>query len=380
MKTSIIRQACFMLLICALMASCHTEGGSHKEHDTHEEEEHAHGLELTEEQMQTVGIRLGSFSEIGISEGISATGELAVDPRCRAEVAPLMPGLIKEIYVTAGQQVRKGMVVAAIENVDAISLREELAAATARLQLAQTEYDRQKKLAQHGAGISKNLDKAQAELEIERAAVEAAKARMKTSSVSAPISGIVASVEATIGAGADISRPLLTIVDNSSVFALLRVYEKDLEKIHKGDRVSLRLTNGSAEMQGLVEEIVRALDPSAKTIDVKVRITEGKNPELIPGMALNGFISPEESLVRALPEEAVVSMEGKSYIYVLQGSESENGRLLYSFRPVEVAKGASRNGMVEISPVGDIPGDARIVVAKAFYLASMEADHGEHNH
>lgn len=175
-------------------------------------------------------------------------------------------------------------------------------------------------------------------------------------------------------------QPIMTVIDNSGVYAMVRIYEKDLNKVRKGMPVEISLTNGSGLLQGKVEDVIRAIDSESKTIDVRVGISGADKTSLIPGMAVNAYISTGEAEVTALPEEAVVTIEGKDYIYMLAQKEKHDGEEMSVFRPVEVVKGNSRNGFVEVNPVEDLPRDARIVVSKAFYIASMAVDHGEHNH
>lgn len=367
----------------------------HDEHGHGAEDRHDGVIELSQKQMDAVGIGLGTFSTMILGESINAAGELTVDPRHIADVTPVMNGIISHITVREGDMVKTGTVVANIENLEINTLMRDYKESLSSLKLAEREYERQKKLSQHGAGIAKNLERAAIELENAKSMVESAAAGMKlagvnpgqiegrgriSAAVKSPISGIVTKIYGKIGSEAGSMQPIMTVIDNSGVYAMVRIYEKDIHKVRKGMPVEISLTNGSGLMQGKVEDVIRAIDSESKTIDVRVGISGADKTSLIPGMAVNAYISTGEAEVTALPEEAVVTIEGKDYIYMLAQKENHDGEEMSVFRLVEVVKGNSRNGFVEVNPVEDLPRDARIVVSKAFYIASMAADHGEHNH
>lgn len=384
------------LVICFVMAGCRPADHSGHAHGSDEaEEEHEEAVELTERQIQTVGIELGGFSTMALGETVSAAGELMVDPRNMADVTPLMGGVITDIRVREGNFVRAGETVARIESMEAGSLVQDYRGAVATLRLAENEYERQKKLADHGAGIGKNLERARIEYDSAKSAVETCRKQMAMAgidpgqaessnkislTVKAPITGTVAKVYGRIGGEAGGAQTILSIVDNSGVFAMVKIYERDLGKIQAGMPVDISLTNGSGLLRGRVEEVIPVIDPVSKTIDVRVALLEDDKRNLLPGMAVNAYIGSAERETAVLPEDAVVSLEGKDCIYVLAGEEDHEGEKRLVFLPVEVVKGHARNGFVEVNPVGELPDDAKIVVAKAFYLASMAADHGEHNH
>ena len=397
MKTKQISSIIITAFITLVASACSPSGKPSHAEGPEEGHEHGGEIELSEIQMQTVGMRLGGFSSIPMGEGVTANGELRVAPQSIADVTPLIQGLIRKISVSEGQYVSAGTVVATVENIDIGTFISEYADARMRLQLAENELNRQQQLAEQGAGVPKNLDSARIEYESAKSAALAGRERLKmlginpdsatgttsrlTVPVTAPISGVVTNIYGRIGSEAGPSQPLMTIVDNKSIYALLKIYEKDLHIVKKGEAVELSLTNGTGLLHGTVEEITRSVDAATKTIDVRVSISpDDRSADLIPGMAINAYINSGVEEVPVLPEEAVVSVEGKDYIYVLDDKENHDGQTMYVFKPFEVVKGNTRNGFVEVKVMEPLPDDAEIVVSKAFYIASMAADHGEHNH
>lgn len=384
----------FASLVLLGAAGCRqaAENGEKAEH----EEVHSHGeeIELTERQMKTVGIETGNFTRMALGEGIEASGELKTDPQNVADVTPLMNGIIKTILVKEGQYVKAGNTVATMEALETNGLLREYSDALSALKIAQDDLTRQQKLAAHGAGVAKNLDRAEIEYERARTTADAYRAQLKSAgldagtsgstgrvmAVKAPISGIVTRINGRIGGEGGSTQPIMTIQDNSQLYGEVRVYEKDIDKIKTGEDVDITLINGSTVLKGKVDGLVRAIDPESKTINVRLSIRKPSEIELLPGMAISAYITTGAEEVSALPEDAVVTMEGRDYIYVLDETELHDGETFYCFRPEEVVKGRARNGFVEVRPVSALPEGAKVVVSKAFYIASMATDHGEHSH
>ena len=72
------------------------------------------GLELSAEQMKSVGIVTGPIEQKNLDAVVKANGQLAVPPQNKAEVSILSGGIISNIDVLEGQQVHKGQVLATI--------------------------------------------------------------------------------------------------------------------------------------------------------------------------------------------------------------------------------------------------------------------------
>lgn len=387
-----------LLCFVGYLTSCANHASETKE----ETEEHDHGheegaeIEISEKQLATVGIQLGHIEMKPIGSGLTVNGELAVSADQTADVSPMHTGKVISIVVKEGETVSAGRVLATIETFDMIPVEQSFIAAKSQVKLCEQEYARQKALAEHGAGIAKNLQRADIDLQTARAEMESLASQLRMSGISpasvspgnlqnritvkAPISGVVNKIYGKVGSVADLSTPLMQITNNNALFALLRVYEKDLKGVKTGQRVEMSLTNGEGLLQGVVQSVNHTLDPETKVVDVKVSITGGDRKSLLPGMALNAVISSQEVMSRVLPEDAVVSKGDRSFIYMVEGEETEGSVKMYHLVPVEVVTGTVQNGYVEINPVKELPEDATVVTSKAFYISSMASDHGEHNH
>lgn len=396
MKTTIYVLLSFVLTI--LTAGCkssgHSEGEDAHAHGHSHEEGESMEVELTQAQMDAVGIRLGSMETREMSDDFHATGVLEVDPKNEALVSSRLPGSIVRLCVTAGQKISAGQVVAYVDAPDLAILRQDYLLARQEAQAATVEYERQQALASQGAGIRRNLDSARSALTQAEIRLQGAERRIRDYGVApeggnsplypvkSEISGTVVFVEASIGSFADMQTPIARVVNNNAVFCSLQILEKDINSIKTGMRVEMSLTNDpSLTFRGSIADITPVIGEQNRAIPVKVVLDGDRSGlNLIPGMAVTANIISGGNAVEALPEAAVVSSEGKNYIFMLEDQHDEGGVKTYHFEKREVITGIISNGYVAVTPLEPLPEDASIVVAGAFYLNSMTSDHGEHNH
>ena len=95
-----------------------------KEAQAHEEETE-NIVSLTEEQMQSVGIELGKVEQKELTATIKANGNLSVPNNSKGNATSLYGGVIKTLRVQIGSYVKKGQVIATIENAQFIQLQED---------------------------------------------------------------------------------------------------------------------------------------------------------------------------------------------------------------------------------------------------------------
>lgn len=347
-------------------------------------------IPLSQSQVKTAGISFGVPENRNIDTTLTANGQIVLRAKDKANVASLMGGIVKHIYVTDGQTVKKGQVVATIENTDVVSLQREYYSASKDCEFARLDMQRQKTLDKSGAGIKRNLEQANKEYHIAQArmqgiAQQLAQMGISTTSaahgkfitsfpVKAPISGTVSGITASLGSYADMQTPLMTIRDNAAVECDLNVYEKDINKISTGDNVLMTVTNEpSTKIYGKVYGINKYFTDGSKSIAVHVKLLSGHD-KIFDGQYVNGIISVGHRHGTTLPSKAIVHSDGKSYIFALNGKPDKHG---YHFSRHEVTTGVTDNGYTAVKLCKHIQKGQEIVTDNAFYLASLVGDHGE---
>ncbi len=110
---------------------------------------------------------------------------------------------------------------------------------------------------------------------------------------------------------------MFRVVNNSKLHVDLFMNEQDIEKVKVGQKVDITLTN--LPVKSYTAEIFaigNAFESSAtKTIPVHAEITGNKHG-LIDGMVVTARIDVGQARTTAVPTDAIVSSEGKDYVFI----------------------------------------------------------------
>jgi membrane fusion protein, heavy metal efflux system len=228
--------------------------------------------------------------------------------------------------------------------------------------------DSQGKVAEAKALLTKALSRrevleAEAQLKRTKSALEVAQSRIRLSSsayqarlqqlgivandkglvtVVAPISGTIADREITLGESVNSAeKPLMSILNASSVFATANIYEKDLNQIKNGQQVRVKITSlPDRTFNGKISLIGSIVGGETRTVAVKAQLD---NPEQVlkPGMFAELEISTNKTATNILtiPVSAAVETNGKQLVYVKNGD---------AFQAVEVELGQTSGDLVEV--------------------------------
>lgn len=362
------------------------------ESENQEEEIDFQNIPLSEKQVKAVDLKMGEAQEREMDAMLHVNGSLVLRAQDMGNVSSLMGGIVKNVYVKEGQMVSRGQVVATIENTDVVTLQREYYTAYKESEMARLELDRQKTLASAGAGIKKTLQMSEKNYKVAKANLlgtgrqlqqmgistkEVAKGKFTTVfPLRAPISGTVSDMQASLGSYADMQTPLMKIRNNHAVECDLNVFEKDIAKVKVGDQVLVSLTNQpGVNVSGRVYGMNQYLNKGTKSVAVHVKLDAKRGAKLFEGMYVSGQIATGRQLCMTLPDKAIVSADGKQYVFALNQQHSKGGS--YSFSRHEVTTGVSNNGYTEVALCKHLKKGQKIVTDNAFYLASLTGDHGE---
>lgn len=351
-----------------------------------EENETITEARFTSVQFKNAGIELGKIEYKNLRNSIRSSGYLEVPPQNKASVAPVVGGIIKDIFVLEGNHVKKGQLLATLEHPDYIRLQEEYIKALAEYTYLEKEYARQKELSEANVNAEKVFQQTASSYMAARGHLHSLEAQLRMLSLDikeiegghmiswvplySPIEGYVGHINATIGTYAEHNQPVFDIVDNSKVHVDLMVYEKDIYKVKPGQKVDFILTNqGNEIIQGTIFGVSKNFENETKALTVHASILD-ESHELIPGMFVNALIETGSDSVPALPAEAVVREAGKNYIFILSNT-SESPEEVVVFKRIEIVTGLEDLGYVEIIPLEDFPTDAEFAVKGTFYIHSV---------
>lgn len=188
--------------------------------------------------------------------------------------------------------------------------------------------------------------------------------------VTAPISGQVSDRQVTLGQSfEDAGGKLMTVVDDSGVFATANIYEKDLPKIAIGQQATVKISSLSDRtFTGKITRIGSVVQEETRVVPVQIEVNNATS-QLKPGMFVEiEVITQTSAAIAVIPNSAVVEANGQQLVYVQNGS---------AFQPVEVDLGQTSANLVEVKS-GLFAGDLVVTQrANQLYAQSLRSGNAE---
>lgn len=370
---------------------------------------------LTDEQINSVGIIFGKVEQKQLTATLKANGALRVPNNNKANATSLYGGVIKSIHVQVGSFVKIGQVIATIVNPQFIQLQEEYLTVSSKIQYAEQELSRQKLLNDGNAGALKNYQSANAELKILNTRKASLQEQIQLMGINpatvnntnlrtalvvkSPISGTISNVFSKIGSYVDVSSPVVEIVDNTQLHLDLNIFEKDLPILKVGQVIHFTLTNNPIhEYDAKIYSIGSSFENDSKTIPIHCTV-QGNKTGLIDGMNITAIVSLNNVTTNAVPNDAIVDANGKSYIFMITSKKPDehhdedehshaaseikksSDKNTTNFERIEVVKGVSNVGYTAITPISNLPSNAQIITKGAFFVNAKLTNQGEaHSH
>lgn len=371
------------------------DGHSHDEEEKTEVNEEHHDEDevmLSQQQYDALKMKIDTLALRNMSGYVEANGTLEVPPQNEAAITTVVGANVVSIEVIEGDKVNKGQVVAYLSHPNIIKLQTDYLNAYSNSNFLKKNYERQQKLYEAGVGSGANFQKAEAEYEASKAMVNGMQAQLKilnvnTSSVRngtiaqrialrSPIEGFVQKVEVKTGQYVEPQTELFDIVNTHHVHADLMVFEKDVYKVQKGQKVNFTVQSiPDTELTAEIYSVSKTFEDNPKAVHVHAEI-ENKKGNLIPGMYIQGKIQVDNTQTKALPESAIIKEGERYYVFSV---EKENDD--WSFKPIEVVLGTKDGDWVSVQFTENIESNTKFAYNNAYYLnAEMKKGEAEHAH
>jgi membrane fusion protein, heavy metal efflux system len=324
------------------------------------------------------------------TDEVVAPARVTTNPNRISRVLPPVQGRVLKVFVRLGDTVTEGQPLVTLASPDAdaaistyLQTDATLRQAKVTLAKAETDLQRARNLLQYQAIAEKDVLAAQNDVATARAALETAEATrsqalrkltllgLKPSdlqqavAVSAPIAGVVTDINvvpgdyrAAVASAGDITTPLMSISDLSTVWVSSDVPEPFMRLIHVGERVEISFVAYPGEtFTGRVARIGTMLDAQSRTLKVHVDLPNPQRkfvPEMF-GTIRHAGPSREMPVV---PAAAIVQEYGRSAVFVERGPGQFERRL--------VTTGVRNGDLVAI--VSGLDANSRVIVDGAILL------------
>jgi cobalt-zinc-cadmium efflux system membrane fusion protein len=379
----------------ALAAGCGSEEKGHAEghqedHEGHggEREEHGEGvIRLTAEQMATARIQTARVERRAATGLLEANAEIQAAADRQARVGPRVAGRVTKIQVELGQVVTRGAILAVVDSPELGRAKADYLAAVASARVARETASREKALFDKRISSERDYRESEATAIKADAEKEAAENRLhalgigegglprtvehytSTTSVLAPIAGLVVERDITLGQMVEPSDNVFVVMDLSEVWILVEVYDRDLAQVGIGQAALVRVAAyPEGEFRGTVANIGAVVEPKTRAVKVRVVLP---NPDrlLKPGMfatvTLEGTTGVSRQRLLA-PAAAVQRDDGRTIVFVPRGERD------FESREVRIAR--------ELGPLVEIEGgltEGEAVVTTGSFLLKSELKKGE---
>ncbi len=252
--------------------------------DTEHTDEDSSSTQISDDSLRKLGVTIAKAGQTTIPQSLSLSGNITLNQNLQGDVKARFPGIVKEVLVNLGDNVKKNQILAVVESNESL----------------------------------------------------------RTYDIVAPIQGTVLAKETSIGDVAN-SESLFTVADLSSVWAKFHIFSEDSNKIKKENKVIISSTDEQIKATGKIDMLFPLADEPSQTYTVIVNL-ENNDGKWKPGMTIKGqVIFSERTVPVAVTEDAIQrSQDGKDVIFIKRGNRYKMQEVLLGAKGggyVEIVKG-----------------------------------------
>lgn len=243
--------------------------------------DHSETIKLSDEVLKELGIEIKEAGPGVIKNHIDLTGEIKEEPSRLSHIIPRYPGIVKDVYKTVGEKVNQSEVVAIIESNESL-----------------THYE-----------VQSLIDGTIIELHM---------------------------AKGDLVGGEDLA---LTVANLDKVWAILNIYQRDLNKIKVGQKVYVSVGFQDEVETGAISYVSPVVDEATRTATARV-ILNNASGKWRPGMFVSAqVIVNEKKFPLVVEKSALQTLEDKTVVFIKRGDE---------FFPQQVNTGIVNDVSVEI--------------------------------
>jgi cobalt-zinc-cadmium efflux system membrane fusion protein len=342
---------------------------------------------FTPEQIKNGGIDTGHIPMHMLATTIHVNGQVDVPPKNLIAINIPFGGFLKNTSMLPGEPVRKGQVIAVVENQEYVTLQQDYLTAVSKATFLKQELERQRILSAQQASPLKlyqqsladyNSQLAQSAGLAQKLIMLGINPRKLTPAsirpiiyINSPITGYVSKVNVNIGKYINPTDVLMELVNTSDIHAALTVYEQDIAKIAIGNSVKISFPSIPGKTYpGQVILIGRMLDTGHSVMVHCHFLKSDKN--ILPNMFLQASIETKPQSTLAVPDDAIVNYSGQHCVFM---SASHGKDLLFNMIPVTV--GVQQDGWSQVQLSKPELKDRSFVLKGAFSILSAMKNVGD---
>jgi len=374
----------YILLFSMVLVAC---GNSEKKETTiPETETNKNEIRLTKAQFEGEKMVLGALAEYNFNETVKVNGMIDVPPRNKSSVTTFIGGYITKTPLLIGDTVKKGQLLVTLENTEFVEIQQNYLEVAEQLNYLKSEFNRQKTLFDEKITSEKNYLKAESAYKSNLAHYNGLRKKLQmmhlnpskveqgqissTINLYAPISGNITKVNVSNGTYVAPSDVILEIVDIDHIHLELSVFEKDILKIKKGQKILFKIPETSNKTyEAEVHLVGTTIDDQTRRIKVHAHVDNEKE-NFIVGMFVDADIIVDSKKALGLPNEAIIENENNLFVLTLK---EENATDFY-FEKVKLVTGKQTETNIEIINTEALKEKQIVVKGTTMLLNNSEED------
>lgn len=335
-------------------------------------------VHLTEKQFNEGGFEVAPIGLEKLASPLQVQGKVVVLPEAYYSIAFPLRARATQILVKLGEKVRKGQVLLVVEDIGLIELQQNYLTTLSDFRFAKLELERQKELQITSATSKRNEQQAQANYDRINALLRSYQEQLslmgisatnlqadnirKSVNITAPMNGVISTLNVIKGAYFDSNQSLMELLDISKTETHIQLFQEDMKQIKIGEEVTAEV-NGIT-MNGRIARLVPNLDAN----NSGSAIVDWNNKEdLFIGSMFKVQIQQHQMDVLAVPSEAVLNWNGKKYVFIKKAD------LQFEMIEVEILI----ENETKIGVKGNFTNDDQVVIKNAYTLLRMMKNEAE---
>ncbi len=362
----------FMLLVIALLAAAcagTTDDKSKLQELKQKREALDKQIRKMEQEIQANGGKVNEETKVPTVVGLQVVPQVFnhyIEVRGNVEsdknifVPAQRPYVVKKIYVDEGDYVKKGQLMAELDNE---SIKQTIKEVENGLDLATTLYKRQKNLWDKNIGTEVQYLQAKNRMEDLKIKLKNAETELDKTKIYSPIDGIVDYIAIKEGEAAVPNMGAIRVSNLSSQKVLAKIAENYISNIRKGQHIKVYLPVIDLTLDAKITAVSQVIDPNNRTFDIEVELPDDDriNPNMLAVLTINDYTNPDAFVI---PINALQKKENNYYVYV---ALKRGDNWVVELRDVEIGRYSGDN--VEILE-GLIKGD--VVITYGFNNVSPD--------
>jgi membrane fusion protein (multidrug efflux system) len=292
-----------------------------------------------------VGVEAAAAARVALADEIAAVGTLRANET--VVVRPEMAGRIVRIGFVDGARVRRGDV---LVELDGAILAAQVEQARAELALARSNFDRTDDLARRNFVSGSARDQAAATLKVQEARLQLADSQLARTRIVAPFDGVLGLRNVSVGDVVKEGSDLVTLEDVSSMKVDLRLPERYLGQLRRGQAIELAFDAFPGRtFTAVLDALDAQVDANGRSL-----LARGRLPNAGGGLRSGMFAKARITLKNkpsavVVPEEAILPIGADSFVYRIVEGKAMRTKVITGIRKegrVEIVSGVAEGDMV----------------------------------